>query len=53
MENIFKIDSIDDYNKTMGIETKHPLVTVVDEKSISSYPSAATRLTGTAYMRCS
>ena len=38
MENIFKIDSIDDYNKAMGIETKHPLVTVVDEKSRSSYP---------------
>ena len=38
MENIFKIDSIDDYNKAMGIETKHPLVTVIDEKSRSSYP---------------
>lgn len=30
MEKIFKIDSIDDYNKMNGFETFHPLVTVVD-----------------------
>lgn len=30
MEKIFKIDSIDDYNKMNGFETFHPLVAVVD-----------------------
>lgn len=30
MDNIFKIDSIDEYNKYFGFETRHPLVTVVD-----------------------
>lgn len=30
MEQLIKIDTIDDYNKMYGIETKHPLVTVVD-----------------------
>lgn len=32
MENLIKINSIDDYNKMMGFETKHPLVAVVDLK---------------------
>lgn len=30
MDNIFKIDSIDEYNKYFGFETRHPLVTVID-----------------------
>lgn len=30
MEVDININSIDEYNKTMGLETKHPLVTVVD-----------------------
>lgn len=30
MENIIQIDSIDDYNRGMGLVTRHPLVTVVD-----------------------
>ena len=38
MEKIIKIDSIDDYNRLMGIETRHPLVTVVNEKDRDSYP---------------
>lgn len=38
MENIIKINSINDYNRTMGIETKHPLVTVVNEKDLEHYP---------------
>ena len=29
-ENIVHLDNIDAYNKIYGIETKHPLVTVVD-----------------------
>ena len=38
MEKIFKVDSIDEYNKVMGVETKHPLVTVIDEKTLSRFP---------------
>lgn len=30
MENIHKYNTIDEYNKAMGIETFHPLVTLVD-----------------------
>ena len=30
MEDIYKFISIDDYNKKMGVETQHPLVTVID-----------------------
>lgn len=29
-ENIINLDSVDEYNKVYGFETKHPLVTVVD-----------------------
>ena len=32
MENLIKFNSIDEYNKAMGFETKHPLVAVVDLK---------------------
>lgn len=28
--NIVRLDSIDAYNKLYGLETKHPLVTVID-----------------------
>ena len=40
MENLIKINSIDDYNKMMGFETKHPLVAVVDLKNAdkSAFP---------------
>lgn len=30
MDNIIKLDSVDTYNKLFGLETKHPLVSVVD-----------------------
>lgn len=30
MEQLIKIDTIDDYNRMYGFETKHPLVSVVD-----------------------
>lgn len=33
MDEIIRIDSIDGYNRLMGVETKHPLVTVVDLKN--------------------
>ena len=38
MEKIFKVDTIDDYNRAMGVETKHPLVTVVDQSKMGGFP---------------
>ena len=38
MEEIFRVDSIDDYNRVMGLETRHPLVTVVDENDVKQFP---------------
>ena len=38
METTFRVDSIDDYNRAMGIETKHPLVTVVNEGDVKQFP---------------
>lgn len=38
MEEIFRVDSIDDYNRAMGLETRHPLVTVVDENDVKQFP---------------
>ena len=38
MEKIFKVDTKDDYNRAMGVETKHPLVTVVDQSKIGGFP---------------
>mgnify|MGYP002521102691 FL=1 len=36
-ENIIHIDTIDTYNKIYGIETKHPLVTVVDFDTVTKH----------------
>ena len=30
MEEVMKLDSVDKYNKLFGLETRHPLVSVVD-----------------------
>ena len=38
METTFRVDSIDDYNRAMGLETKHPLVTVVNEGDVKQFP---------------
>ena len=38
METTFRVDSIDDYNRAMGIETRHPLVTVINEDDIRQFP---------------
>ena len=35
MENLIKIDTVDQYNKMFGLETLHPLVSVVD---LSAHP---------------
>lgn len=44
MEQMVKINSIDEYNKMFGFETKHPLVTVVDLNKTTSddYPPEVT-----------
>ena len=42
MENIIKIDSVDDYNRLFGLETLHPLVSVVDLSEAKTYPSRFT-----------
>ena len=43
MEEIIKINTVDEYNRMMGFETKHPLVTVVDLKKAdkSAFPPEA------------
>lgn len=39
MEEIIKIDSIDSYNKIRGIETLHPLITVIDLSKTKPMPA--------------
>lgn len=39
MENIIKLDSVDTYNKLFGLETLHPLVSVVDLSEARDYPT--------------
>ena len=39
MEDIIKIDHIDDYNKLFGLETRHPLVSVVDLSQAQVWPN--------------
>jgi len=39
MEEIVKLDSVDAYNRLRGIETLHPLVTVIDLSKASSMPA--------------
>ena len=39
MDEIIKIDTIDQYNKLYGLETMHPLVGIVDLKSNQSSES--------------
>lgn len=38
MEDIVKLDSVDRYNKMFGLETKHPLVSVVDLSKATRWP---------------
>ena len=41
MEEILKINSMDDYNKLFGLETRHPLVSVVDLSQATRWPTQA------------
>ena len=39
MEEVIKLDSVDSYNRFFGLETLHPLVSVVDlSKVTTSHP---------------
>ena len=37
MEEIIKLDEVDKYNKFFGLETRHPLVSVVDLSKATLY----------------
>lgn len=39
MEEIVKIDSVDQYNKLRGVSTRHPLVSVVDLSKVAPMPA--------------
>lgn len=39
MDEIIKMDSVDKYNKLFGLETLHPLVSVIDLSEAASYPT--------------
>ena len=39
MENLIKIDIVDQYNKMFGLETLHPLVSVVDLSKSETWPT--------------
>ena len=41
MDEIIKIDSVDRYNKIFGLETLHPLVSVVDWSRATTWPMRA------------
>ena len=38
MEEIIKLDSVDKYNQLFGLETKHPLVSVIDLSKATRWP---------------
>ena len=42
MENVIKLDSIEDYNQLYGLKTLHPLVAVIDLRKATKLPPAAT-----------
>lgn len=42
MDKIIRLDTVDDYNKLFGFETKHPLVSVVDLKDATRFPKRVT-----------
>lgn len=42
MNEIIQLDSVDRYNKLYGLETQHPLVSVVDLSKATAWPTRAT-----------
>lgn len=39
MDNIIRLDTVDEYNKLFGLETLHPLVAVVDLDDATKFPA--------------
>ena len=39
MEEVIKLDAVDKYNKLFGLETRHPLVNVIDLSKATRYPT--------------
>ena len=39
MDEIIKLDSIDKYNQLFGLETLHPLVSVIDLSEATRFPT--------------
>ena len=39
MEEVIKLNSVDQYNQMYGLETLHPLVTVVDLSKATLFPT--------------
>ena len=42
MDKLYHIDNIDAYNKWYGVETLHPLVTVIDQRTTPEWLNGAT-----------
>ena len=42
MEDVIKLDTVDVYNKLFGLETMHPLVSVIDLSQATRFPSRFT-----------
>ena len=40
MDEVIKIDTVDQYNKLFGLETLHPLVSVVDLSKAETWPTS-------------
>ena len=38
MEEVIKLNEVDKYNKLFGLETRHPLVSVVDLSKATRWP---------------
>ena len=46
MEEVIKLDEVDKYNKLFGLETRHPLVSVVDLSKATQWFKRTFRHTG-------
>ena len=39
MEDVIRVDSVERYNELFGLETRHPLVAVVDQRRATRWPT--------------
>ena len=44
MEEVIKLNEVDKYNKLFGLETRHPLVSVVDLSKATRWPADTRQL---------